>query len=309
MGRIAEALKRAQQERERRRHVDLADRTGPVSIDWRQTGPGPTLTESPTAGSAKYSLSEMIIKPPPPRKSFAVMAEPIPAEGLDPRILAYHEPTSGIAEKYRSVRTRLVTNNPGGGTRIHAITSTLRQEGRTVTVANLGFSLAELKHLRVAMVDMDFRQQGLTRMLRADDRPGIAEVLRGETRLAEVCIPAVRENLHFIPTGRLGQVNPSDLLAGDQMAEVFREIGERYHYALVDTPPLHACADVGLIGPLCHSLLIVIRMNHTPEPLLRRSVKMLQANHIMITGCILAGVNDDAVNFSDGQDFYNGGPQ
>jgi len=309
MGRIAEALKRAQQERERRRHVGLADRTDPVGIDWRQTGSQPNCTESPTEGSAKSSLCEMIIKPPPPRKSFAVEAEPIGVEVIDPRILAFHEPTSGIAEKYRSVRTRLVTNNPSGSTRIHAIISTLRQEGRTVTVANLGFSLAELKHLRVAMVDMDFRQQGLTRMLKADDRPGIAEVLRGEKRLAEVCIPVVRENLHFIPTGRLDKASPSDLLASNQMAEVFREINERYHYALVDTPPLHACADVGLIGPLCHSLLIVIRMNHTPEPLLRRSVKMLQANHLMIAGCILAGVSDDAVNFSDGQDFYNGGPQ
>ncbi len=84
MGRIAEALKRAQHERERRRHVDLADRTGPVGIDWRQTGPRPNGTEGPTEDSAKSSLSDMIIKPPPPRKSFAAEAEPIGIEVIDP---------------------------------------------------------------------------------------------------------------------------------------------------------------------------------------------------------------------------------
>jgi len=124
-----------------------------------------------------------------------------------------------------------------------------------------------------------------------------------------VCIPVVRDNLHIIPAGHPGQSGPSDLLAGDPMANLFREINERYHYTLVDTSPIHTCADIGLIGPLCHSVLIVIRMNRTPEPLLRRSVKMLQANHMMIAGCILAGVNEGAMSFNDSQDFYTGGPQ
>jgi predicted acyltransferase len=70
---------------------------------------------------------------------------------------------------------------------------------------------------------------------------------------------------------------------------VFKEINDRFHYSLIDTPAVSSVADIGLIAPLCHSVLIVIRMNRTPEPLLRRSVKMLQANHVPITGCILAG--------------------
>ena len=307
MGRIAEALKRAQQERDHRLKINLPDRTESTGADWQVGGSRMSLESSSEAPGDSFSGT--IIKPPPPRKPFSVTSQTLSSEVVDSRVLAFHDPACAISEKYRSVRTRLLTNNPGGGARIHAVTSTLRHEGRTITVANLGFSLAELRHLRVAMVDLDFRQRGLSTLFKVDDRPGIAEVLRGEKRLADVCIPVVRDNLHLIPTGNPGQASPSDLLAGDAMGNLFREINERYHYSLVDTPPVHTCADIGLVGPLCHSVLIVIRLNRTPEPLLRRSVKMLQANHMVIAGCIVAGVNEEAMGYNDSQDFYTGGPQ
>ncbi len=307
MGRIAEALKRAQQERDHRLKLASSDR---IETDSPNRLAGGIQSDSDVALDPAGSLfSGTILRPPPTRKPFTVTSRPMLPEAVDPRVVAFHEPASAIAEKYRSVRTRLLTNNPGGSARVHAIASTLRQEGRTITVANLGFSLAELRHLRVAMIDLDLRQQGLTRLFKADDRPGVAEVLRGEKRLADVCIPVVRDNLHIIPAGHPGQAGSSELLAGDPMASLFREINERYHYALVDTPPIHTCADIGLIGPLCHSVLVVVRMNRTPEPLLRRSVKMLQANHLTIAGCILAGVPDQAMNFDESQDIYAGGPQ
>jgi len=306
MGRIAEALKRAQQEREHRLRTG-APAWPESAAGGSQTGDSRIGRGGTPAASTREPLAESFVKIPPLRKPFSVTAKPLGKECVDPRILAFHDPSCAIAEKYRSVRTRLLTNNPSGSARIHAVTSTLRQEGRTVTVANLAFSLAELRHLRVAMIDLDFRQRGLTRMLQCENRPGAADVLRCEKRLADVCIPVARENLHLIPAGHLGEAGPNDLLAGDPVSELFREIGERYHYALVDTPPVHTCADIGLIGPLCHSVLVVIRMNRTPEPLLLRSVKMLQANHMVIAGCILAGVNNEAMSLNDGQELCPGG--
>lgn len=239
-------------------------------------------------------------------QGFVVSAPPITPDMVGPEVLLLHDPGSPIAERYRSVRTRLITGNPAGSARIFAMTSSLPREGKTVTTANMGFSLAELRHLRVAMIDCDFRQQGLSRLLGVEGKPGLAEVIRGERSLADVCIPVVRNNLFFVPTGDPKDDSPSDLLAGTGAAAVFRELTERFHYGLIDTPPTNTVADIGLVAPLCHSIVIVIRMSWTPEHVLRRCVRMLQANHVAIAGSILVGYCEKTMAYTDTHDYYDG---
>ncbi|MBP7937178.1 MAG: CpsD/CapB family tyrosine-protein kinase [Phycisphaerae bacterium] len=318
MGRIADALKRAQLERARHTMaggVVVEETPGsrfagaPAGADPRDSLVAASFTSTPFSSlltPPEPSATPMAINPPP-RPAFTATLPPIPREDIHAEVLAFHDPASPITEKYRSVRTRLLTSNPGGSTRVYSITSAASGEGKTITAANLGFSLAELRHLRVAIVDLNFRNRGLSRLFQCDKQPGIADVLRGEKTLAEVCAPMPRPNLHFIGAGDCGTSGPSDLLSGGRVAEAFREIGERFHYTLVDTPPISAFADIGLIAPLCHYALIVIRMNKTPEPLLRRCVKLLQANHIAIAGSILTGYTEEAMSCGENQDYYLGG--
>jgi Mrp family chromosome partitioning ATPase len=297
MGRIAEALKRAEQERAWHLGTETPETLGstphPAGEDAGDDG-------LPGAGEAEC---DAVAAAPEPPRAFITSAAPISPESIHRSVVALHEPACRVAERFRSVRTRLLTSNPKGSSRLYAVTSSAPREGRTVTAANLAFSLAELRHLRVALIDLDFRQRGLDRLLGAVDRPGVAEMVRGEHRLAETCIPLVRPNLHFVPAGCLGNATPSELLSGRRMRALFREIGERFHYGLIDTPAIDSVADIGLIAPLCHSALFVIRMNHTPEPLVRHCVRMLQANGVPIAGSILAGRCDETTG-DEGAEYH-----
>lgn len=299
MGRIAEALKRAQHERAQSR----ARGGEPSSDSAEQASRAPGPRRSTTAENDLLSQASLI-QPAPLSRLSPIEGPTLEAARVDPHVLMLHDPTSDIAEKYRSVRTRLVTSNPAGGPRTFAITSSVPREGKTITTANMGFSLAELRHLRVAMVDLDFRQRGLSAAFGAHEAPGVAEVLRGEARLAEVCLRVVRDNLFFLPTGDPAGTNTSELIAGARAAGLFKELSERFHYTLIDTPPVNTAADIGLIAPLCHQVMMVIRMNRTPEPLLKRSVKLLKANHVSIAGCILAGYDDTTMGYTDPHDYY-----
>lgn len=290
MGRIAEALRRAQQERNLRlgqmADTSFADLTaGPERVFGRGTARVDSLSD----------MTQSLLNPPPPPQPFPITAPPILSESVAGEAVALHDPNSVTAEKFRSVRTRLITANPGGGPRVLALTSALHGEGKTVTTANLAFSLSELKYLRVAMIDLDFHGRGLSCLLGAESQPGLAEVLRGETPLADVCMPVVRDNLYLVPAGDPAGMLPSELLASKLVSSVFKELTERLHYSLIDTPPVHEAADTGLIAPLCHSVIMVVRMNRTPEPLLSRCVKMLQANRVTVAGCILAGYTETAM--------------
>jgi len=59
-----------------------------------------------------------------------------------------------------------------------------------------------------------------------------------------------------------------------------------------------------MIAPLCHSVVIVIRMNHTPEHVVRRSVRILQANRIEIAGSLLVGYCEKIMSYTDTYDYY-----
>jgi len=302
MGRIAEALKRAQQERARRAgESPAADDAAPRSGLTEPQVPGPSGPD--LAGAADAFASSLFVAPPSPQP-FCVTAPAITPERIDPRVVVLHEPASPIAERYRSARTRLLTGNPDGGPRVFAVTSSLPKEGKTLTTANLGFGLAELRHLRVAVIDCDFRQRGLSRLFGAEDQPGLAEIIRGEKALADVCLPVVRDNLYLVPSGDIQGMMPGELLAGAQAAVTFKEINDRFHYSLIDAPPANTVADIGLIAPLCHSVVIVIRLARTPEPLLRRCVRMLQANHVPIAGSILVGYCERTMAYTDTHDYY-----
>jgi len=304
MGRIAEALKRAQQERAQRTEGSvLGSETGPHAPGETEFDAGGDA-QSSNGGSAGFVSRSSIVTPPPPQP-FAVTTPPIESDCIGPQVVALHDPASDIAEKFRSARTRLVTGNPDGSARVFAVTSSLPKEGKTTTTANLGFSLAELRHLRVAIIDCDFRHRGLSKVFSAADKPGIAEFIRGDKSLAEVCLPAVRNNLFLIPAGDLGDTYPSELLSGRRVAAAFKEINERFHYTLIDAPATNTVADTGLIAPLCHSVVIVIRMGRTPEPLLQRCVRMLQANHVEIAGSILVGYCEKTMGYTDTHDYYD----
>lgn len=301
MGRIAEALKKAQRERARRTGESVLP--GPIAEP--ASGAAAVSPES-EAACGHVGLAGLMTPPTP--QPFVVSSSPIAPQDVSPETVVFHDPASAISERYRSARTRLLTSHADGGARIFAITSSLPREGKTVTTANLAFGLAELKHLRVAMIDCDFRNQGLARSFNVSDRPGLAEVIRGEKSLADVCVPVVRENLYLIPAGRPKSMSSSELLAGSAAAAVFREINDRFHYGLIDTPPTNTVADIGLVAPLCHSVLIVIRMGKTPENLLRRCVRTLQANHVAIAGSILVGYCEKTMGYTDTHDYYQGHP-
>lgn len=295
MGRIAEALKRAQEERVRHERGDPCGGAPAAN--------GPQI-EQAVGRRRPHGVSSSLTAPTP--QPFIISAAPILPQNVAPEMVMLHDPGSPIAERYRSARTRLVTGHTGSGARVFAITSSLPAEGKTVTTANLGFSLAELRHLRVAIIDCDFRRKGLSGSLGVREKPGLAEVIRGEKGLADVCVPVVRENLCLVPAGDPKSDSPSELLASTNAVAVFQEINDRFHFSLVDTPPASTVADVGIVALLSQAVLIVVRMGKTPEHVLQRCVRMLQANHVAVAGSILVGYCEKTMGGMDTHDYYQG---
>ena len=204
-------------------------------------------------------------------------------------VVTYSDRSSVISEQFRSLRTRLLSTNPRQEHRLFGITSALPREGKSVTTVNLGFCLAEVRHLRVLLVDADFRHSSLAGLVGVDDEPGLADYLRNEAEYDQIVRRTVLPNLSAVSAGRTRGRPAPELLSTRRARSVFRRFGKEFQYVLVDTPPAASVADAGIVGQMTHGMVFVIRMHHTHEPLARRAVKLLTANNVPIIGSVVIG--------------------
>lgn len=62
-------------------------------------------------------------------------------------------------------------------------------------------------------------------------------------------------------------------------------MGEKYRYALFDSPPLNIVSDGERIGNLCDGAILVVRGGETPKGMVKHSLMQLER-----AGCPLLGV-------------------
>ncbi|MCH7885574.1 MAG: polysaccharide biosynthesis tyrosine autokinase [Planctomycetes bacterium] len=291
MGRIADALKRAEEERCRNLGT-----SAPTS-----GAPKPSSVFRPmNAALETASRSERREIKDLEEESLRVV------EGLSESLVPFFERSSLVTEQYRSLRTRLLSQNPNYEHRIIAITSAVPKEGKSVTTLNLGCILAEIRHLKVLVADGDFRRSSLAHMLNRPANPGLAEVISGEATYEEALHPTPIPNLTLIPAGNSKGRSAAELLTATGALPAFRRMQNDFHYTIVDTPPATTVTDVGIIGQMCTGVIVVIRLHQTHEGVARRAVRLLQANNIPIMGCLLVGRDAPGTHYGYGYGYGYG---
>lgn len=243
-------------------------------------------------------MSRIVTAEPAPAAPPDLQAEPGPVvEGLSESLVPFYERSSLVTEQYRSLRTRLLSQNPNYEHRIIAITSAVPKEGKSVTTLNLGCILAEIRHLKVLVVDGDFRRSSLAHMLNQPTGPGLADALDGRATFDEIVRPTPIPNLNFIAAGSTGGRPAAELLTAAGASSSFKRMQNEFHYTIVDTPPATTVTDVGIIGQMCTGVVVIVRLHRTLEGAAKRAVRLLQVNNIPIIGCLLVGRDAPAAGY------------
>ena len=167
------------------------------------------------------------------------------------------------------------------------ITSSIAGEGKTVTCAHLGRSLASTGRKKVLLVDVDIRKADLTHGMGERRTPGLTDYLLGGVPLPQILRATRVPNLSLIASGI--EVNsPADLLAGDRFKSFLKEIRTMYDMILLDTPPVLPVADTATIRDLTDGFLFVYRTGFTPFKMLRQAMEDLGEKNVL--GAVLNGV-------------------
>ena len=190
-------------------------------------------------------------------------------------------------EKFKGLRAMVEQKADFHQMRLLGITSSIAGEGKTLTSAHLGRSLASTGRKNVLLVDVDIRKADLTHGMGARRTPGLIEYLLGGVTLQQIISVTKVPNLSLITTG--AEVNsPADLLAGDKFKSFLQEIRASYDMILLDTPPVLPVADTPTIRDLTDGFLFVYRAGFTPYTMLRQAMEELGEKNVL--GAVLNGV-------------------
>jgi protein-tyrosine kinase len=183
-------------------------------------------------------------------------------------------------EAYRSLRTRLLRIQHTRGMRSIVVTSSARDEGKTLTLMNLALCLTQLPTLRILLVDADIRTAGLSRLLGNPAGPGLAQVLAGEVEYNEAIVSTNVPNLYAIAAGRSTQP-AGELFAKARWKEFLGWSSECFSLVLVDSPPVLLLADFELIVGACDGVLLVVRALTTQRELLKKAASQIEKRKLL----------------------------
>jgi len=152
--------------------------------------------------------------------------------------------------------------NPDGEPKTLVVTSAVRGEGKTVSALNLAMAFAELERQEVVVVDADLRRPSCERYLNLNQKPGLTDVLLGHESIDKVLRPAGYRDLVMVGAGTRVE-NPAEVFSSSRLDQLLQRLKERFHYVVIDTPPVLSSTDAGVLSAAADGTLLVVRLEHS----------------------------------------------
>lgn len=222
---------------------------------------------------------------------YQFIAQKTVESSIDPRIVAFYEKHSPVAEQYRSLRTNILALKPDKQLRSVTVTSSINSEGKTVTAINLAISMAQdLNKKKIVLIDGDMRRGRVSRYLGVVDcQAGLSDLLHEDNVNPGAFINIGIDNLTIVPSGKY-PANPAELLGSMRFRNLLSLLKEKYDFIIIDAPPIIPVTDAGIIGSQTDGVLMVVQAGRTQRGVVKHSESLLKQAQAKILGFILSNV-------------------
>ena len=148
-------------------------------------------------------------------------------------------------------------------------TSSTSGEGKTFNAANIAMSFALLGK-KVILLGLDIRKPALGRLFGIKDRvKGVTPLLiKNSIDFSDISTQiqpsGINSNLDLMLAGPIPP-NPAELLAGENLKTIIKELKNKYDYIILDTAPVGLVTDTLQIGKITDISIMVCRADYTPK--------------------------------------------
>ena len=215
---------------------------------------------------------------------------PSPSSGTPSVSLAVlHAPRSPIAESFRGLRTSFLFRAQRK-CRTVLVTSPHPGDGKSSTAINLAITLGQ-RGKSVLLVDSDLRKPSVAPVLGLDGRKGLTTLLAGRHTLEE-SIQAYEPvpQVSILTSGPINQDSP-ELIAPERLDSLLTDLGTKFEHIIIDSPPVLAVADAGVLASLVDGVVLVISADQTPRRAVSSARRVLELAGARVLGVVLNKVN------------------
>ena len=234
-------------------------------------------------------------------------------------LVTHYDPRSPVAEAYRSLRTNIEKIRAAADAKIVMVTSSVLEEGKTTTSANLALSFAQMGR-KTLLLGADLRRPDVHRMFGLQKEPGLADVLTGsmpwqsatrslsdillgELPMDIVMLTPGMDNLHVLPSGS-NPLNPAELLSSESMGSLLDELRDAFDIIIIDTPPIIPVTDAAVLAEHTDGVLLIYEVGKVGRDVLKRAKSHFDNVSANIWGIVMNDVKAEAETTLRDTDYY-----
>jgi capsular exopolysaccharide synthesis family protein len=224
------------------------------------------------------------------------------------QLIVRDAPRSPITESFRILQTNLQFSNSDNSLKVLVVTSSVPQEGKSTTAANLALTMADLGK-RVLLIDVDMRKPSQHKAWQLDNKLGLSNILTDQNTLAEVLhtydkeSDLVSKNVDIVTSGPIPP-NPVTLIQSKRMAELVEMASREYDFVILDSPPATVAADASILGKIANGILLVVRPEVADSGSFIYTKRVLEQSEQNVLGLVINGVTPENNSYSYNYYYY-----
>ncbi len=211
----------------------------------------------------------------------------VTTNGTGPETVTMAHPKSPFSEAYRMLRTNLRYSVAAGDKRrVYLVTSVGPAEGKTTTAANLAVVMAQGGQ-RTILVDADLRRPRIHKVFDCANEVGLTSLLVGEVESLDEALRSTEvDGLRVLPCGAVPP-NPAELLGSARMAHLLDELSAHADIVILDSPPILAVTDAGILAGMGTGTILVAEAGETRLEAFAQGAELVKKTGGNLLGIVL----------------------
>lgn len=202
-----------------------------------------------------------------------------------------------VDEIYRSLRTNIEFSQMDEEIQVISVSSTIPNEGKSYVATNLARIMAA-KYKNVLLVDCDFRNPSVHKMMKISNRFGLTNIISEfQEGLSVHSYDGVQQvqydgeqTLTVITAGHKVP-NPSEVLGSKRMGRFLEQARKEFGYIIIDSPPVLLASDTIPLCNLSDGVLYVVDAKNADKRKVKAAINDLKRNGGHVIGVVLNKVD------------------